>query len=64
MESTNKLNAISEKMDAIGKAMKEEADIYEAELLDRKKLGLTGDAAVAHYNEWMERHGMEHLKVK
>lgn len=63
MESANKLNAISEKMDAIGKTMKEEADIYEAELSDRKNLGLTGDA-VTHYNEWMERHGMEHLKVK
>ena len=25
--------------------------------------GLTGDAAVKHYNEWMDRHGMSHLKV-
>ena len=29
----------------------------------RKRQGLTGDAAVKHYNEWMDRHGMSHLKV-
>ena len=27
------------------------------------KSWLTGDAAVKHYNEWMDRHGMSHLKV-
>lgn len=26
--------------------------------------GITGDAAVKHYNEWMDKAGMSHLKTK
>lgn len=26
--------------------------------------GITGDAAVQHYNEWMDKAGMSHLKTK
>lgn len=64
MENYNNLNCIAEGMEAIGTSMKKEAKVYEAELADRKKLGLTGDAAIAHYNDWMERNGMEYLKTK
>ena len=28
------------------------------ELADRKRQGLTGDAAIKHYNDWMDFHGM------
>ena len=38
-------------------------DLWAEELADRKRQGLTGDAAVKHYNDWMDRHGMSHLKV-
>lgn len=37
---------------------------YEFELEDRKRLGLTGQAAIDHYNKWMANRHMEHLIVK
>ena len=44
--------------------MNDEAKVYAAELEERKRLGIEGDAAIIHFNEWMDRHGMPHLKVK
>lgn len=41
-----------------------EAAVYKAELEERQRLGLHGDAAIRHYNEWMQRYQMEHLMVK
>ena len=34
-----------------------------AEMKERRSLGLEGVAADKHYNDWMDRHGMGHLKV-
>ena len=48
----------------MGKQMRREAAVARQELADRQRKGLTGDAAIAHYNEWMQRYGMEHLMVK
>ena len=48
----------------MGMQMRREAVVARQELADRQHKGLTGDAAIAHYNEWMQRYGMEHLKVR
>lgn len=50
-------------MERIGEDMAQENTLYAAELADRKQKGLTGDAAVRHYNDWMDRHGRPDLKV-
>lgn len=44
--------------------MREEERVYAAELEDRLAKGITGDAAVKHYNEWMDKAGMSYLKTK
>lgn len=48
----------------MGIQMRKEAAVARQELADRQHKGLTGDAAIAHYNEWMQRYGMEHLMVR
>lgn len=48
----------------IGKTIRNEGKVYQAELEERQRLGLQGDAAIKHYNEWMQHNGMEHLMVK
>jgi len=59
-----KLMAIEAEAVAMGMQIRNEAAVARQELADRQRKGLTGDAAVAHYNEWMQRYGMEHLMVK
>lgn len=59
-----KLMAIEAEAVAMGMQIRNEAAVARQELADRQRKGLTGDAAVAHYNEWMQRYGMEHLIVK
>lgn len=58
------LQRISNQLDCIGQDMREEERVYAAELEDRLAKGITGDAAVQHYNEWMDKAGMSHLKTK
>jgi hypothetical protein len=48
----------------MGMQMRKEAAVARQELADRQRKGLTGDAAIAHYNEWMQRFGMDYLMVK
>ena len=59
-----KLMALEAGAVAMGMQIRNEAAVARQELADRKRKGLTGDAAIAHYNEWMQRYGMEHLMVK
>ena len=59
-----KLMALEAEAVAMGMQIRNEAAVARQELADRQRKGLTGDAAVAHYNEWMQRYGMEHLIVK
>lgn len=59
-----KVMAIEAKAVAMGKQIRNEATVARQEMADRQRKGLTGDAAIAHYNEWMQRYGMEHLMVK
>jgi len=58
------LQQISNQLDCIGRDMREEERVYAAELKDRLAKGITGDAAVKHYNEWMDKAGMSYLKTK
>lgn len=58
------LRQISDSMEELGKTMRREEQVYKAELADRLAKGLQGDAAIEHYNEWMEKTGMKHLMVK
>lgn len=65
MEQTlNTLKRIEHDAIEIGKTIRNEGKVYQAELEERQRLGLQGDAAIKHYNEWMQRNGMEHLMVK
>ena len=59
-----KIMALEAEAVAMGKQIRNEATVARQELADRQRRGLTGDAAIAHYNEWMQRYGMEHLMVK
>ena len=63
-ESLAKLMALEAEAVAMGKQIRNEATVARQELADRQRRGLTGDAAIAHYNEWMQRYGMEHLMVR
>ncbi|WP_315515318.1 hypothetical protein [Prevotella histicola] len=58
------LRQISDGMEELGNTMLREEQVYKAELADRLAKGLQGDAAIGHYNEWMEKAGMTHLMVK
>ena len=58
------LEQISNQLDCIGRDMREEERVCAAELEDRLAKGITGDAAVKHYNEWMDKAGMSYLKTK
>jgi len=60
----NTLKRIEHDAESIGKAIRNEGQVYRAELEERQRMGLQGDAAIKHYNEWMQRNGMEHLMVK
>ena len=63
MDTLKKLQDISDSLGSLNRQMNEEEKVWAEELADRKRLGLEGNAAIEHYNEWMDRHGMEHLKV-
>ena len=62
-EVLKELKGIAKKLEDLNVQMNYEAKVYAAEREERERLGLTGDAAIEHYNEWMKRHGMEHLIV-
>lgn len=61
--SLKKLQGISDALDDLNRELNDEEKVWAEELADRKRLGLEGRAAIAHYNEWMDKHGMGHLKV-
>lgn len=64
METTlRKLDDLLNEAVSLGKKMRLEVAVYRAELEERQRLGLNGDAAVKHYNDYMDRFGMSYLKV-
>lgn len=62
-DTLKKLQEIADGLEDINRQMNEEAKIQAEELADRKRLGLEGEAAIVHYNQWMDKHGLSHLKV-
>ena len=63
MVKFQKLQDISDSLESLNRELTKEEKVWAEELAARKRKGLTGDAAVQHYNEWMVRHGMSHLIV-
>ena len=63
-QTLNTLKRIEQEASAMGKTIRNEGQVYRAELEERQRMGLQGDAAIKHYNEWMQRNGMEYLMVK
>lgn len=39
--------------------IRNEETVLRQELAERQRKGLSGNAAIAHYNKWMKRYGME-----
>ena len=60
----SKLKSIEKRLKDLSSTMNRESKIFRDELEDRLRLGLTGEAAINHYNEWMARYGMNDLIVK
>ena len=48
----------------LSESIRRERSVLREEQEERRRMGLHGDAAVEHYNEWMHRYGMDHLMVK
>lgn len=63
-QTLDKLQKIESQMEAIGENIRKEEQVYRAELEERRRLSLHGEAAIKHYNDWMKKYGMEHLMVK
>lgn len=63
-QTVERLQKIENQMETIGENIRKEDQVYRAELEERQRLGLHGEAAIKHYNEWMKKYGMEHLMVK
>lgn len=60
----NTLKDIEHRAEDLGRSLRNESRVCQAELKERQRLGLHGDAAIRHYNEWMRRYHLEHLMVK
>lgn len=41
-----------------------ENQVFSAELEERNRLGLHGDDAIQHFNEWMVKFGLNHMVVQ
>ena len=63
-QALNTLKRIEHDAIELGKTIRNEGKVFREELEERQRLGLQGDAAIEHYNKWMQRNGMEHLMVK
>lgn len=63
-QTVDRLQEIESQMETIGENIRKEGQVYRAELEERQRLGLHGEAAIKHYNEWMKKYGMENLMVK
>lgn len=59
----DELKRIERAQKEISRQLREETRIFAAELLERERLGLHGDEAVKHFNDWMMLHGLHHLVI-
>lgn len=62
-ETIDTLNRIERGLFNLGDIIREEGRVARAELDERQRLGPHGHAAIRHYNDWMQRYGMEYLMV-
>lgn len=60
----DQLKQLLQKHEALSKEMRKEEEVCQQEREERIRLGLTGDAAIKHYNDFMHLHGMDCLMVK
>lgn len=60
----NRMKKIEQDSALLSESMRREQSVLREEQEERRRMGLHGDAAVEHYNEWMHRYGMDHLMVK
>ena len=60
----DKCKRIERELRELGLQLRDEHRVAAAELADRLRLGLTGDDAIRHYNDWMMLHGLGHLCVE
>jgi len=56
-----KLQQIAEHLERINRDLHREEQVMSEELRDRQAKHLEGEAAIEHYNAWMQAAGMEHL---
>ena len=63
-KSLRKLEGLLSNAVSLGEKIRLEGAVYRAELAERQKFGLIGDAAVKHYNDYMDCFGMSYLKVQ
>lgn len=57
------LRRVEKALKELGRELREEHRVSAAEMADRQRLGLTGEEAIRHYNDWMMLHGLRHLVV-
>lgn len=57
----DELKDIQERLESVGRDLRREERECAAELAERQRLGLQGDAAVAHYDSWMRAHGLAYM---
>lgn len=57
------LKRIERDIKELGRQIREENRICAAELCERQRLGLQGEDAIRHFNDWMMLHGLRHLVV-
>lgn len=57
------LRRVEKALKELGRELREELRVSAAEMADRQRLGLTGEEAIRHYNDWMMLHGLRHLVV-
>lgn len=58
------LKRIERDMKELGRKIREEERICQAELVDRLRLCLTGEDAIKHHNDWMMLHDLPHLVIE
>lgn len=62
-DALNRLRGIEAELDRQYEKSRREERILQAELEERQSMGLHGDAAIEHYNAWMDDYNMQHLKI-
>lgn len=62
-DALSRLREIEAELERQYEKSRREERILQAELEERLSMGLHGDAAIDHYNAWMDDYDMQHLKI-